>query len=598
MISFDTSCLSNKQQEVVASSGKVILRACPGSGKTYTVSNKMYSKLNNWRQERSGIAVLSFTNVACEEINNQIIKLGIDTGIQHPHFLGTLDHFINAFIFLPFGHLVMGCTCRPKIVGLGASTWEQSIWKNAECNKMRCNIIDFTYDRQGNLININPDTDIGKCNLKLKPCTNYKKWFVANGYANQSDANYWAIKLLEKYPIISKLLALKFPEIIIDEAQDTSEIQMNIIDNLVQNGLKDITIVGDPDQAIYEWRQADPELFLDKMMNEEWNLIELLENRRSSQLICNATAVFSDTLKIIPKSVGETANYNKKPVLILYKEKQLKGSTFNITTELNKVKNKYIDLCVEENIPMHSKNVAILCRTSTILRRIMNLPDAVEPWNHSITKLLAKATYYRDIDNIKDSLNYIGSVISKICFGSLHLQDYEINMLLDGVMNISEWKASLYKLMISLPKSEEKLNSWVKSCKIEIDKWINKNKLPIEDKNNIDLKIKARIKGCNDYKDRSVRSFFEEKPKENISIETIHAAKGKTYESVMLVVSAKSKKGSIKQIAELQLCDEEIRTFYVGITRSRKLLVVAIPADTKSEYMKRFDSEDWDIISI
>ena len=57
-------------------------------------------------------------------------------------------------------------------------------------------------------------------------------------------------------------------------------------------------IVGDPDQAIYEWRNANPKSFLEKMHDSEWTQLVLSENFRSSQMICNATYIFSDTIAV------------------------------------------------------------------------------------------------------------------------------------------------------------------------------------------------------------------------------------------------------------------------------------------------------------
>jgi superfamily I DNA/RNA helicase len=76
---------------------------------------------------------------------------------------------------------------------------------------------------------------------------------------------------------------------------------------------------------------------------------------------------------------------------------------------------------------------------------------------------------------------------------------------------------------------------------------------------------------------------------DDITVETIHAAKGKTYEAVLFVVSDnRSKKGTAKQLGELPDGHEEIRTAYVAMTRPRKLLVVAVPKETDRSYLKRF----------
>ncbi len=59
--------LSDEQIVYVQASGKVIMNACPGSGKTTTVAHKLYSLIQNWEcsfSRNAGIACLSFTNVA------------------------------------------------------------------------------------------------------------------------------------------------------------------------------------------------------------------------------------------------------------------------------------------------------------------------------------------------------------------------------------------------------------------------------------------------------------------------------------------------------------------------------------------------------
>ena len=60
-----------------------------------------------------------------------------------------------------------------------------------------------------------------------------------------------AMKILDCYPMVAKAIIHRFPFFIIDETQDTSEIQMKIIDLLINNGLENIMLLGDPDQAIF-----------------------------------------------------------------------------------------------------------------------------------------------------------------------------------------------------------------------------------------------------------------------------------------------------------------------------------------------------------
>ena len=99
--------VSDEQREAIEQHGKFVLLACPGSGKTFTVAHRLAKRLKEQNFSHAGIATLSFTNVAHEEISQQLQELGCPAVPPYPHFLGTIDHFINTWIFLPFGHLVM-----------------------------------------------------------------------------------------------------------------------------------------------------------------------------------------------------------------------------------------------------------------------------------------------------------------------------------------------------------------------------------------------------------------------------------------------------------------------------------------------------------
>ena len=87
---------TTEQVEFLESSGKVVLHACPGSGKTTIVARKLANYLQCWNRPHQGIAVLSFTNVASDEIRHQATEM-LPEGycVDDPHFIGTLDSFIR-----------------------------------------------------------------------------------------------------------------------------------------------------------------------------------------------------------------------------------------------------------------------------------------------------------------------------------------------------------------------------------------------------------------------------------------------------------------------------------------------------------------------
>ena len=131
--------LTVEQQDFLAAEGRIVLCAVPGSGKTFIVAKKIIKYLEDWRFPHRGVAALSFTNVASDEIRNQVSDTTYAySDIGYPHFVGTLDSFINNFILLRFGYLMQKENrTRPIIVHENFSklTFQS---KYAVCHKQMC----------------------------------------------------------------------------------------------------------------------------------------------------------------------------------------------------------------------------------------------------------------------------------------------------------------------------------------------------------------------------------------------------------------------------------------------------------------------------
>lgn len=97
---------------------------------------------------------------------------------------------------------------------------------------------------------------------------NYQKLKAVKKIADYPDLELWTIKLLYdpdtlKLTDIAKKLQLRFDEIMVDEYQDANEAQDRIFSALSKNG-ENLFFVGDVKQSIYGFRQAMPQLFLDR----------------------------------------------------------------------------------------------------------------------------------------------------------------------------------------------------------------------------------------------------------------------------------------------------------------------------------------------
>ena len=313
--------LSAQQQAVVdCNEPRIVVKACPGSGKTFSVAARMAKLLQeNNLSRHQGIAAISFTNTACEVIQKELKETFGCRNIDYPSFIGTIDSFINTYIFLPYAHLVMGCNYRPEIVGTTFNKWfdydptqtryirgklGERIITSRDANYY-FDLISFGLNDQ--LLRLAPyqayhigkadwDNPNKKDGSPKKVISELKemKWKHFNaGKVNQADAIYFTFRILDKYPSIAQNIVRRFPILIIDEAQDTTELQMAIIDKLSQCGAESIMLIGDPDQAIFEWNTANPHLFMEKYNSPDWHSLDLSENRRSSEKICQLANHFS-----------------------------------------------------------------------------------------------------------------------------------------------------------------------------------------------------------------------------------------------------------------------------------------------------------------
>ncbi len=166
-----------------------------------------------------------------------------------------------------------------------------------------------------------------------------------------NDIEHYALKILVrkdengKYvpTDVAKKYQEKFEEIAIDEYQDSNEVQEYILN--VVSRKNNLFMVGDVKQSIYKFRQACPELFLDKYDkydlegNENGLKIQLFKNFRSRENVLDITnSIFSN---IMSKTLGDI-DYTKEEYLNL-------GADFEeVENGLEKAELDIIDL-KEEN---------------------------------------------------------------------------------------------------------------------------------------------------------------------------------------------------------------------------------------------------------
>lgn len=463
----------------------------------------------------------------------------------------------------------MKCSETPQLVGEPYGSWHASIGRGKDAYNQYFDKITFSINGRiipttplfpnpfifdpGSFKKENPDGHIR--NLIM-----IKKDNWAKGYFTQADAHYIALQLLRNYPKLAEILVNRFPKFIIDEAQDTSEIHMAIIDILLDHGLKYLMLVGDPDQAIFEWNDAHPELFRQKYDLWRSNSVILNENRRSTQAICDFTFKLSS---LEEKSIAispELKNINYVPIICTYDEN-------NVDATIQVFRNK----CKEYGIPISQRTTAVLYRGNSFVSTIAKTQTVDYPWKGNLlTREIINSKYLFENGHIKKGFEQLSKVFVKTYYRVNSCTSHLLHEAYDeiGYRNLLE---IIYRLLMEMPTtSGTPLIEWIKTY--------NRNRF-LSAWNSISIDTSSETNG-----QYNIESYFSKDTVTDLypdmKVGTIHSVKGETYEAVLIFL--KQKAGSRHYYKTLlrkgNLYDfEEIRIVYVGITRPRKFLMLAVP---------------------
>lgn len=351
--------------------------------------------------------------------------------------------------------------------------------------------------------------------------------------------------------------------------------------------LKEMYIVGDPDQAIYEWRNANPESFLEKMHDSEWTQLVLSENFRSSQMICNATYIFSDTNKDkkANNASGPFATYNKKPVLFLYDK----------DTAEDLIIQRFKEECTACDISVSPDKVAIVTRSK------IHSDDSIDNlWKTPETELLARASFEWMCDNRKKAYVFCERALFQMVVKDLKDIDVSIEWDVSQIIQYAKWKQVVIEILIRLPSADEECGQWVTNSRDIVHKILVSHNVAMRDgiTMNDAIKIKTRDKKHPDFREIPIRCYFEIKSKAEYTYSSIHGVKGETFDALMLLIH-----GTVGNtltpsfLANGKTNTELMRIAYVAMTRPRKLLVVAMPKNME-KLSNRFPPDKWDYVEL
>ena len=348
---------AKQQQAVEATEGRVRVVAGAGSGKTRVIAHRYAFLVNEIGVSPGNILCLTFTNKAAQEMKRRISTM-VDRGSVND-FICTIHSFCAKFL-------------RKEIYRIGYPKNFTIIDEDDAKQFAKQAMIEFDIDRRKttaerflknvaalkgyepthyiqrhllpNSSSFAPDAIVRYLRLQLK--------HFALDY---DDLLYFTLYILNHFRDAREYWTEKLNYLMVDEVQDCTGDDWKLLHALTQHH-GNLFIVGDPDQAIYEWRGANPKIFVDFKAKTD---IILNENYRSTPDVLDvANRIIENNKNRVPKELYTTKLNERQPV--------------HLHSKSEKEEAEFIASRIEEGIKegMSPNQFAILYRSSFLSRQM------------------------------------------------------------------------------------------------------------------------------------------------------------------------------------------------------------------------------------
>ncbi|MCR5741204.1 MAG: UvrD-helicase domain-containing protein [Gammaproteobacteria bacterium] len=593
--------LNEDQREACAAAfGPSLIIAGAGSGKTRVLTYRIAYLIKDLDVHPRSILAITFTNKAAKEMRDRLDKL-----------IGDEARYVTAQTF----HSFCSSFLRREIGVLDRST-RFTIIDDDETETIIKNIMkELRYDNKAIKPQVYADA-ISKIKARISKIEEYDNYFgdklsnlmslynqelLRQNLVDFDDLILLTMEILENHPDILEKYQNIYKYILVDEFQDTSNIQYDLVHIL---GMKhrNVFIVGDEDQSIYSFRGANI-TNIKKFMRDfpDYQKFVLSQNYRSTKNILDcANKLISNNKDRIPKDLW-TDKKTGEDVKYMHVSSD-KAEAREIVAE--------IDRLVEYNNYTY-KDVAILYRNNYLSRNLENeLILKRIPY-----KIYSGISFYKRKE-VKDLISYLRLVIDPEDFYSFKRV---INSPKRGVGDSSLEKIETAIKAYGLNIKDATLNSGVKKSVVAtVESFFTMINSFRERVDKMKLKeflyLVYKESGYEDFIDtldedekearhQNVQELFnaisetqsvtvletltdfldnvtlmtdldtESSDDNSVSLMTMHTAKGLEFKCVFLCAIESGILPSIRAYSEKDK-EEERRLFYVAITRAKERLYI------------------------
>lgn len=232
-------------------------QAAPGSGKTTLLGAKLALVARRWKDSGRGICILTHTNVAREEIEKILNSVpGANVLLSYPHYIGTIQTFVNKFVALPWlrsqgvpVYAIDDEVTNRKISKEAEYNHTVKMWRKFSERKADSVLSGLRYVGPDLSLVTNSDERLPGPGPTLDAIIDVKSKVASSGYHKYDDIFAYAEQALHSVPELIDAVRYRFPELFIDEMQDTGDTQLKLLSAIFEDKCC-VQRFGDVNQAI------------------------------------------------------------------------------------------------------------------------------------------------------------------------------------------------------------------------------------------------------------------------------------------------------------------------------------------------------------
>ena len=581
--------------------GPLLVVSGPGSGKTSVITARTAFLVQQGGVNPSNILVITFTRASANEMKMRFKSL---PGTSREHidevefgtFHSTFYKIINSYYGRRLPVLEQGeaYTIIKKAL--------RSLNKPYDADIIKSTLNDISLFRTTKHKNNTASEHFSNPEF-TKICSKYEEGKKFLKCIDFDDMLLMCSKILNSDNNLLMSYRNKYKYFLIDEFQDTNELQLDII-KLLSSPLNNLCVVGDDDQSIYGFRGSMPRCLLDFEEHfTEIKTVHLDINYRSTKEIIDLSKkIISFNINRKEKELKSYRDSGKAPIFISPPDEELEASfisdtirdlkkqgysyrDFAVLYRVNIQSRPVIDELIKKDIPFNVKDNINnfydhwICRDLTAyLKLSINTNDAA-----SLIQIVNKPVRYISKDWTEEVFEKYSMAKFDLVelYKNSQLKDFQKGKLDTLFDNLKTFRfmtpSSAINFIRKLVSYDEYIRSYCMDLNIHVSELydiLNEYEISSLTFSTIQQflshisEVSLKLKDCKS-KGYSIR--------DSITLSTIHGAKGLEFPCVFIIGVVDGLMPHKKSTATGENIEEERRLFYVATTRAKDILFIASP---------------------